>query len=369
MKIRNNYLIIAVIAFALLFAKLNAATIEKNIEFNNGKLKFGGTLALPDTINHHPTIILVTGSGQQNRDEEIFGFKPFKQISDYLVERGYAVFRYDDRGVGESKNTKSDLDSATVFNFADDAYSALKALKNDSQINKNIDKNKIGILGHSEGGFIAQYLAAKYPEDINFIVLMAAPIVGGRAISNYQVEIANREAGLSEAGIDTIMKYQNLLVDAVQRGDSQESLKELLIATTLAAYHVMPEDKKKFITNPELYAQSAANMQIKQLTSPYIRAWFASDAQQYLPKIKCPVLAIFGEKDQQVPVSLNLAPLQKAFVGRENQIEIKIIKDANHLFQAAKTGSFSEYSKLEKKFADDFLASIQKFLDNKIMKK
>ncbi len=130
--------VIAIIALTLITTFSSFADmVEQNVIFNNGQLKFGGTLALPDTVNQYPALVLVTGSGLQNRDEEIFGFKIFKQISDYLVQQGYAVFRYDDRGIGESKNEHISSDSITMFDYANDAYSAFTTLKS----HKNIDKN------------------------------------------------------------------------------------------------------------------------------------------------------------------------------------------------------------------------------------
>lgn len=357
--------VIAIIALTLITTFSSFADmVEQNVIFNNGQLKFGGTLALPDTVNQYPALVLVTGSGLQNRDEEIFGFKIFKQISDYLVQQGYAVFRYDDRGIGESKNEHISSDSITMFDYANDAYSAFTTLKS----HKNIDKNKIGFLGHSEGGIISSYLADKYPQDVKFVILMAGPTIAGKDITNYQIEIANRKAGMSEEGIDTVMKYQNLIVNSVCDDAPMDSIIKLLTQVSYSTFQFLPENVKSSITNLEEFAKANAKIQAKSINNQYLKSFWKYNPIIAIKNIKCPMLVLFGEKDQQVPIKLNEKPIRDLIKEQNKKIEIEIIKDANHLFQKAKTGEFSEYSTLEKKFTIDFLPTISKWLNKNIKK-
>lgn len=355
------------ILFAMLFllsscAMFASKIVEEEITFYNGKLKFGGTLTLPTGEGKFPLVILISGSGQQNRDEEIMGFKPFADIAMHLSSAGYAVFRYDDRGVDSSKNTPADLENATVFDFAKDAYSALQEMKN----HKKVNPAKIGFLGHSEGGVIAQKLAADYPKEVNFIILMASPAVSGVKISRYQVEQSNKEAGLSAESIDTVLKYQDMLTGAVIAGKSGEELKQMLYDMNVKTISLLPAERRKFITDVDKYVRAMSDQMLKSVSNPYIKEYFRYDPVVAMRKIKCPTLAIFGEKDMQVPVSMNKAALSAAFEGRKQLLEIVIIKDANHLFQKAETGSVSEYYKLEKKFEDTFLQTIETWLKKKI---
>lgn len=360
----NKSVILFTIAFLISSCAMFASKIEEEeITFFNGNLKFGGTLTIPSGKGKFPLVILISGSGQQNRDEEIMGFKPFAEIAMYLSSAGYAVFRYDDRGVGASKNSPADLENATMNDFAKDAFAAFRTLQSHSKIYSN----KIGLLGHSEGGLIAQKLAAEYPSEIKFIILMAAPTISGAQISRLQVEQMNKEAGLSNAAIDTVLKYQDMIAEAIISDKSEKELKEILYQTNLKITNYLPEEKKKFITDAEKYAKAQAEQMFKMLNTPYIKEHFRYDPVNALKNIQCPTLAIFGERDMQVPMRLNISPLEYAFFGREKLIEIVTIPSANHLFQKANTGFVTEYNKLEKEFEESFLPTIEKWL-NKIFK-
>lgn len=362
MKIK--FAILFALAFFISSCAIFAELAEEEISFSNGKLKLGGTLTVPKGNGKFPLVILVTGSGQQNRDEEILGLKPFKVIADTLSAAGYAVFRYDDRGVGASKNNQGDLDGVTLRDFAQDAYSAVQTLKGHSKVNPA----KIGILGHSEGGIIAQILAADHPDEINFIIMMAAPTITGAQISRYQVEQTNLDAGLSEAAIDTVLKYQDKITEAIISNQSAIKLKDLLYETNLITAKYLPEEKRKFITNEKEYAESMAKQMYEMLNTPYIREYFTYNPADALKRIQCPTLAIFGEKDRQVPVRLNVSPLEYTFYDKQHLIEIVTIPNANHLFQEAYSGSVTEYATLEKKFEKSFLPTIIAWLNKNVKK-
>lgn len=351
-------LFLAIMSIACVF-NIQAAPIEREVTFFNGDIKLGGTLTLPDSVGTYPALLLISGSGQQNRDEEMFGFKPFKVIAEFLCDCGYAVLRYDDRGIGKSKNKKSKLDSATTEDFAQDAYAGIKFLKADS----NIAHDKIGILGHSEGGIIAAMLAATHPQDLAFIITMGGPAIPGSKIVNYQVATSSKEAGFSQQGIDIAISYQNKLYQAFADKKSAVDIQTILYQSNLELIDYMPKEKKSAITNKEEYAKSMAYFGVKQANTPWFKFFALFDPATALKNVQCPTLAIFGEKDNQVPPALNLEPYKQAFATKPQLVEIKIINSANHLFQKANTGLMSEYATLDKAFAPDFLPTIQNWLN------
>ncbi len=351
-------LFLAIISIACVW-NIQATPIEREVTFFNGDIKLGGTLTIPDSVGTYPALLLISGSGQQNRDEEMFGFKPFKVIAEFLCDCGYAVLRYDDRGVGKSKNKKSKLDSATTADFAQDAYSGIKFLRTEP----HIVPNKIGILGHSEGGIIAAMLAAKYPQDLAFIITMGGPAIPGSKIVNYQVATSSKEAGFSQQGIDLAISYQNKLYQAFAENKSAEDIQAILYQSNFELIEYMPIEKKSSITNKEEYAKSMAFFGVKQANTPWFKFFALFDPAAALKNVQCPTLAIFGEKDNQVPPALNLEPFKQAFATKQQLLEIKIINSANHLFQKANTGLMSEYASLDKAFAPDFLPTIQNWLD------
>lgn len=353
--------------FVFLFSAnlMLSETIEQEIEFYNDSIKLSGTLSLPDTLNAHPAILLISGSGQQNRDEEIFGFKPFKIISEYLVKEGFAVLRYDDRGVGKSKNKRKDLESATTADFALDALAGIDALYS----NKNIDNKRIGILGHSEGAIISAMLASKYPDKIAFIIMMGGPSISGAEIVNFQVANSNRQAGMSEDAIAIALKYQNELYAAFAANKSPDEIQNILYRSNYELIDYFPEAQKSSITNKEEYAKSMAYLSLKQANSAWFRFFTTYNPANALKSVICPTLAIYGAKDTQVPPSLNIAPLQSYYQGKDSILTIVNIESANHLFQKANTGSVAEYQTLDKSFTPEFLESISKWLNNNNFRK
>lgn len=356
MKSIMSFLFIFVCIFS---AKANI--IEQEVEYLNGDIKLGGTLTLPDSVGNFPALLLITGSGQQNRDEEIYGFKIFKVIAEYLTANGYAVLRYDDRGVGKSKNKKKNLDTATTFTFAQDALAGVKYLQN----HKNINKNKIGLFGHSEGGIIATMLAADNPKDIAFVVSMAGSSIPGSKIINYQISSSNTEAGISDNGIQLALKFQNEIYAALAENKSEDELVDILYKSIIGMIEYLPKEQTASITNKEEYSKGMARMQVKQVISPWFKYFVSYNPANAIKKINCPTLALFGEKDTQVPPEQNVEPFKNAFVGREKLLELIVIPSANHLFQKAGTGSASEYGQLEKAFVPEFLPTILKWLKDK----
>ena len=288
-----------------------------------------GTLTFPNDNKTHPALILISGSGAQDRDETIFGHKLFWVIADYLTRRGFAVFRYDDRGVSGSDG---DLAASTLKDLSTDVQALVTRLKKI----KSIDGTKIGLLGHSEGGLVAA-LTASEDTSLAFLVLMAAPGIVGSEIICDQVGALSRMAGLGEERAQQNMKMQRKILDIVTEEKNR----------TVAA------EKLKKILPPEKYPQ------IRILLSPKYRSLIASDPAPVLTKIKCPLLAINGSKDIQVGAKKNLSAISAALrKGGNKHFQTEEIPDVNHLFQTAKTGAVSEYGTIKETINRDVLRII-----------
>jgi pimeloyl-ACP methyl ester carboxylesterase len=294
-----------------------------------------GTLTLPKTGGPFPAVLLITGSGQQDRDETIFGHKPFLVLSDYLTRRGIAVLRVDDRGVGGSKG---DLVHATSANFASDVLAGVDFLKT----RKEIDPHKIGLIGHSEGGIIAPMVAVKSP-DLAFIVLLAGTGVPGSQISIFQMETLLKQSGASEADIAKSRNLQQKLYAILEHEtDAKTRHTKLKQAFEEGLAGMTAEEKKKAgaEANPE---QSAAAVE-----RPWTRFYFFHDPRETLRQVHCPVLALNGDKDIQVPSKVNLPEIEKALKeGGNTDYTMKRLPDLNHLFQTCKKGTLDEYATIE----------------------
>ena len=349
MKFFNLFIVI--FASTLLFSNDKSKAddfISKEISFTNGETSLSGTLTVPDTNKIYPAVILVTGSGQQNRDEEIFGFKLFKIIADSLTKQGIAVLRYDDRGIGQSKG---DFKTATTYDFAQDALAGINQLAKF----EFIDKNNIGILGHSEGGAIAEIIAAEHPETIRFIVLMSGPCISGADVILSQIKIINQASGKSEKEVEEAIASQKGLYKLMKENKSEAEIKSYLKEITIKAVEQLPEDKKKYITDIDKYATMQAEVASKQVNTPWFKYFINYEPAKDLAKIKCRIIALFGEKDTQVVPEMNSKELENVMSeAHNNNYIIKIFPMANHLYQSAETGLVSEYSNLKKEFVPGF---------------
>jgi pimeloyl-ACP methyl ester carboxylesterase len=328
--------------------------IEEEISFTNGDNYFSGTLTIPKSGTMHPAVIMITGSGAQNRNEDIMGFKIFGIIADYLTRRGIAVLRYDDRNFGKSKGT--DVSMSTTADFAFDVIEAFKFLKN----RKDIDGKKIGLFGHSEGGIVAP-IVASIKKDVAFIVLMAGTSVRGCDIIREQTKLILKSYNTSDTDINKTMSLQGRLIDSVMSGGDLKALREELIKDYIENDNETPDSLK------QKTAEDKADAGIFQLTTPWIKYFLKLNPQEYLEKITCPVLALFGGLDLQVPVQQNEKPMKDALTKVGNKdFTIYTFSKANHLFQTANTGSPAEYGTLEKKFTEGFLEYIGDWIVKRI---
>jgi pimeloyl-ACP methyl ester carboxylesterase len=321
---------------------------EEEVTFMNTIENFSlaGTLTLPQGEGPFPAVVLISGSGQQDRDETIYNHKPFKVIADYLTRNGIAVLRYDDRGVGSSKGKTN---NATSFTNADDAEAAVNYLMQRPEINKK----KIGLAGHSEGGLIAPIVASRNP-NIAFIVSLAGPGVRGYDLIIRQSEDIMRASGVSEAEItETVAVNGQLFRMAIAEPDQRKFAKN-------AMEWYGKELDSKGLTQEERKEKMAAFTQgLISVNNPWMRYFLDTDPAQFWSGVKCPVLALNGEKDLQVNHEMNL-PAIKAAVrkGGNRKIKTVIMPGLNHLFQTSETGAPGEYSSIEETFSPAALEMI-----------
>jgi fermentation-respiration switch protein FrsA (DUF1100 family) len=293
------------------------------------------SLTIPSGKGPFPAVVLITGSGPQDRDESLLEHKPFLVLSDYLTRHGIAVLRADDRGFAKSTGTFA---TATTADFATDTEAGVAYLKSRPDV-----AGPIGLIGHSEGGIIAPMVAARNPE-VAFIVMMAGSGVRGDELLVMQGELISEASGVShevaEKSAATERKALEIVGQETDAAVTEKKLRELLGPT-------VPE------------AQIGA--QIKQVTSPWFRYFLVYDPAPALMKVKCPVLAINGEKDLQVPPKQNLPAIRKALeAGGNPNFEVEELAGLNHLFQTAKTGSPAEYAEIEETISP---VALQKIAD------
>jgi pimeloyl-ACP methyl ester carboxylesterase len=312
---------------------------SEEVTFENIKdtISLAGTLTLPKKEGgDYPVVILISGSGTQNRDSELLGHKPFLLISDYFTKKGIAVLRFDDRGVALSKGN---FKTATTLDFASDVESAIAYLKT----RKDINKNKIGLVGHSEGGIIAPIVASK-TKDVKFIVLLAGTGISGNQLLLLQQELIAKVSGVPKLEIEKNRIINSKLFEMVIKSNDNKSLKtDLVNYLTESFINTNPKNNvdEKFVSG-----------QVNQLTSPWMQYFIKHNPAIILEKVKCSVLAVNGEKDLQVPPKENLNAIKNALEkGGNNKSTIIEFPNLNHLFQECKTGSPSEYAEIEQTFS------------------
>ena len=300
---------------------------EESVSFTNAQYTFNGTLTLPENYSRNtPVVLMVTGSGQQNRDEELFSHKPFAVIADALARQGIASLRYDDRGWGDKSVNFADF---TTDDFRQDAAAAIPLLR------KRF--NKVGILGHSEGGTIAMMLAAEGKAD--FIVSLA-----GMAISGKETLIMQNRQAMSAIGLpkETVDSYCNSISKALDE-----------IANGKKANEINIDDVPVALKPVTIKA-------LQQADTPYIRHFLTIDVGKLLPEIKCPVLALNGTKDTQVDCDANTTRIEKGLPDCKHSI--KNIDGVNHLFQHCNTGIVTEYQQIEETISPEVLQEVAKWI-------
>lgn len=330
---------------------------SEDITFQNTKanISLSGTLTFPKKEGNFPVVILISGSGPQNRDEELLGHKPFLIISDHLTKNGIGVFRYDNRGVGQSTG---DFKMATTADFSMDVESAITYL----QTRKEINKNKIGLIGHSEGALIASIVASK-SKDISFIVSLAGTGIQGDKLLLLQQELISRAKGIPEADIKKSLETNTKLFEIIAKSNDNQKLKT---DVTNLIDKMLKNDSNAKIPNG-ITKDKFIQMRVNQISNPWLQYFIKFNPAKVLKKIQCPVLALNGEKDLQVPPKENLTAISNALKkGGNKKVTTKVFPHLNHLFQKCKTGLPSEYATIEQTFSPIALTEITNWILNQV---
>lgn len=308
------------------------------------------TLTVPAGDGPHPGVVLISGSGLQDRDETIAAHKPFWIIADHLSRNGVAVLRYDDRGFAESTG---DGTIATLEDFATDAHAAIVWLAKHSAI----DAERVGLIGHSEGGVIAPLIASKHPGDVDFLVLLAGTGVRGSEIVVHQLGLIMAASGASPEQVERQQEaaraQHRALLDAADPAAARAALEQVIRASIAE----LPEDERAALGD----AEAAIALQVEALSSPWMRHFLAYDPIPALKQVKVPVLILAGDKDLQVDPEQNLAPM-KAALAKNRRVDVVRFPGLNHLFQPATTGAPAEYAVIEQTFAVEVLERMTTWL-------
>lgn len=312
-------------------------------------------MVIPEGASQPQLVILLSGSGAQNRDSEIVGFRPFADIAEYLKMQGIASLRFDDRQVGQS--TGSFL-NASLSTLASDVNSIIRFLRD----SVGTQFGKITLLGHSQGGIVAGEVAQSNPE-VDKLILMASPTVSLMRILRFQVQQSYEQIQLPNDVIQKeISARENLMkaiVDGVDVDGASEAYRnayrQVLNSLTKEQLEAIPDDRGTFI-------ERQVNQLISFYDSPQMQSFLFYDPAEDLSELSTPVLVLFGEKDSQVPVELNEAPARDALRAAGTEFQITVVENANHLFQEAESGDVREYATLEKQFIEGFLPILSEWI-------
>lgn len=324
---------------------------DEEVTFQSDSIAIACTLNVPAGRGPFPAVVLLSGSGPQNRDSDLGGFRPFKLIADSFGQRGIAVLRCDDRGVGGSTGSLAD---STLEDFADDALAAVGVLRARAEI----DGARVGLLGHSEGAIVAAIAAAR-SSDVAFIVWMAGSAVPGGEILRMQAASLARAAGAAESAIDEILRLHAPFMAAIAEDAPDD--KVMALGRTLVAAQLTAAPGPKRIAPADLSAVSErlVTQNLAIFRSPWMRSFIGFDPSTALRRVGCPVFAGFGGRDLQVPEAANRTRLETALREARNQdVTVRVYPEANHLFMQAVTGQMQEYATLPKAFVASLLDDI-----------
>lgn len=326
---------------------------EEDVTYENraGGVKLAGTLTWPRTTKPVPAVVLITGSGPQDRNEALLGHKPFLVLADHLTRRGIAVLRVDDRGVGGSTGN---VNNSTTDDFAGDVLAGVEYLKT----RKEINPKQIGLIGHSEGGVVAP-IAASRSTDIAFIVLMAGTGLPGEEILYLQGALIAKANGATDAAVESNRRIQQIMFRALKEEKDDAAVRQRIKDD----FAKMVANSSNGQTSASLGTDAAIDAQMKRVLTTWFRYFLTYDPRPALTKVKVPVLAINGELDLQVPADANLAAIEKALKagGNKDHTMIKLPR-LNHLFQTSQTGSPAEYARIDETIAPVALQTISDWI-------
>jgi len=324
-------------------------------------IQYGATITSPKGKGPFPALVLITGSGQQNRDEELMDHKPFAVLADYLTQRGFVVLRVDDRGMGQSTG---DVKNATSADFAKDVNVSLDYLRS----RKEVNKHKIGMLGHSEGGMIAQIVAAER-KDIDFIIFFASPGVKIEDLMTKQVQMTSLSMGADSDIVNKYTQFYSSVVHSINQ-HNDPSLNKKIVTDNLNEW--MNKTDPNVVT--AMTGISDSNTKHKfianftsQLSSPWFQYFLRYDPAPFLQKINCKVLALDGDKDIQVDSKMNLEGIRMGLLkSMSSSYEIQELPGLNHLFQKCTACTIAEYATIEETIDPTALYAIGTWLDKHV---
>jgi pimeloyl-ACP methyl ester carboxylesterase len=320
---------------------------QEEVVITNQSIILHGTLSMPTNVVRPPAILLISGTGPLNRDELISGHPIFRILARYLTTNGFAVLRMDKRGVGKSGG---DFQSADSYDFADDATTALQYLRHRPDIG-----TYVGVVGHSEGAIIAEMLATRLPEAISGLVLMAGPGLDGDAFTILQAKYVAIASGNNDAQIQAINRYMNGVIEVLKSTPDNATAK----CAILELFHSTMEP----ILGSSAQLKLIVNAQIDYYVSRWTRTFITLKPAALLAGVKCPVLALNGDRDVQVPFEEDISAIEHALRTAGNEhYKIERISGLNHLFQSCSSGAISEYEKIREDIAPVALATITQWL-------
>ena len=325
------------------------------VVFANGEIVLAGELTFPEGDGPHPAVVLISGSGDQDRDSNLLGFPMFAVLADHLARVGVASLRFDDRGVGGSTG---DGLLATIEDRADDVEAAVDLLLT----RDDIDVEGIGLVGHSEGGIVAP-LVANRTESVAFVVLLAAPAVGASETLSAQQRALLEDADATAEETAQAQAFQQQVFRAVATGQGWDEVEASLRALARQQMEALREDLRNAIPDDDAYLDAVVAQEMAAVRSAWFASFFDYDPRPAIVALSVPVLALYGELDTQVPAAANSTAISGAIA--ESNIPghtLATVFAANHLFQEASTGSVNEYAELEPEFAPEFLEILTTWL-------
>ena len=320
---------------------------REEVVFANGDITLAGELTFPEGDGPHPAVVLISGSGEQDRDSDLGGFRLFAVLANHLAEAGVASLRFDDRGVGGS--TGENL-QATLQDRAGDVEAAIDVLRS----RDDIAAGRIGLVGHSEGGIVAPVVANR--TSVAFVALLAAPVVNAEETLRAQQAVLFEDSGTPPDQVEQFRAFQELVFRAVATGRGWDEAEATMRVLAQQIFDEFPEEMRESIPNEVASVDSIVAEQMAPWRSPWFESFFTHDPRPEIVALDVPVLALYGELDTQVEAPANSTAMSEAIA--ESSIPgytIATIFSANHLFQEAVTGSISEYPRLKRQFAPDFL--------------
>lgn len=312
--------------------------------------EIGGSLVLTETPR--PLIILISGSGSQERDENVAGFRVFEKLSNDLYREGFATFRYDDRGVGQSAGNAD----ATLEELASDLTEIIGHL----QTNFNGRFTNLILAGHSQGGVVASLAAQVSPVD--GIIYLASPFFSGDEIINQQIRVLSAANDIPERVVEQNLEFQKQIYDIVRNGLAWEEIENNLAERLRFQIEQLPDKQREALGNMDSFIQSQVRRQLASAKSRWFKSLVEMEPGSVVSELNIPQLAIFGEKDKQVVADLNFDKSLEIQSESDVMLQSIIIPDANHLFQKAETGMPTEYGILKREFTDGFISAITSWL-------